>query len=318
MFIACVSLILGFLLLVKGADYFVEGASTIAKKLHIPAFIVGLTIVAFGTSAPELAVSVSAAIKGSNDIAIGNVVGSNLFNLLVVLGCSALIKPMIVEANMIKRDFPISILVAVVLGILSLDMIYGKEAMVLGRVDGTILLVLFGLYMYITVRLALKVRKGSQPDEEVDDDSSLLKSIIICVLGLIGIVIGGNIAVDGAKEIARGFGLSEAFIGLTIVALGTSLPELVTSIVAAKKGKSDIALGNVLGSNIFNVLLILGTSATIFPMDMSSTYLYDVLILIIVSLLVFVPVFITKKVGRGLGIAMVLSYVGYTIYLFVR
>lgn len=315
---AIIFLVIGFLLLVKGADYFVDGAASIATKLRIPSFIIGLTIVAFGTSAPELAVSLSAALKGSNDIAIGNVVGSNIFNTLVVLGASAVITPIAVEKGIIKKDFPLCILVSALLGLLSLDMfLFQSSSMTIGRIDGITLLLVFIYFMYTTVKSGMKQR--SETEETEDKQSpSLWKSIFICLVGLAGIIIGGDLSVDGAKEIARAFGLSEAFIGLTIVAFGTSLPELVTSIIAAKKGENDIAVGNVVGSNIFNILLILGLSATILPMNVSNTYLYDIGILIIVSLITFIPIAKTKKVSRNMGIIMVISYILYTAYLILR
>lgn len=320
--ISLLKLVIGFLLLVKGADYFVEGASSIARKLRIPIFVIGLTIVAFGTSAPELAVSISAALKGSNDIAIGNVVGSNIFNTLVVLGASAAITPIAVEKGMIKKDYPLSIFAAILLGVLSLDMLLFKApAMSLGRVDGIILLIAFAFFMYTTVKSGLKERETLSSEQEKTLSNMhmpMWKSILILVVGLAGIVIGGDMSVEGAKEIARAFGLSEALIGLTIVAIGTSLPELVTSIVAAKKGESDIAVGNVIGSNIFNVVFILGTSATILPMNVSSTYLYDIGMLIGVMVITYIPIAKTRRVGRPMGIAMVLAYVTYTVYLIMR
>ncbi|MBQ8527943.1 MAG: calcium/sodium antiporter [Lachnospiraceae bacterium] len=318
---AIIFLIIGFLLLVKGADYFVDGAASIATKLRIPSFVIGLTIVAFGTSAPELAVSLSAALKGSNDIAIGNVVGSNIFNTLVVLGASAAITPIAVEKGIIKKDFPLCILVSVLLGLLSLDMfLFQSSSMTIGRIDGITLLLAFIYFMYTTVKSGMKQRSETEETEETEDKQSpsLWKSIFICLVGLAGIIIGGDLSVDGAKEIARAFGLSEAFIGLTIVAFGTSLPELVTSIIAAKKGENDIAVGNVIGSNIFNILLILGLSATILPMNVSNTYLYDIGILIIISLVTFIPIAKTKKVSRSMGITMVISYILYTAYLILR
>lgn len=312
---AIIVLLIGFLLLVKGADWFVEGASSIAKKIKIPSFVIGLTIVAFGTSAPELAVSVTAALKGSNDIAIGNVVGSNIFNTLVVLGMSAAIMPIIVEKGMIKRDYPMSIFVSLLLGVLAMDTIlWKKPGMQIGRGDGIILLLVFAVYMFMTVKAGIQNRIEDEPIEEL----SLWKSILIAVLGLAGIVLGGDWSVDGAKEIARILGMSEALIGLTIVAIGTSLPELVTSIVAARKGENDIAVGNVIGSNIFNILLILGVSSVIHPMDVSQTYLYDIGMLILTMLAVYLPIAKTKKVGRGTGIVMVLCYVVYTVYLILR
>lgn len=320
--IAIVSLVVGFILLVKGADYFVEGASSIAKGLHIPAIVIGLTVVAFGTSAPELAVSISAAMKGSNDIAIGNVVGSNMFNLLMVVGFSAVIKPLVIQKSMIKKDYPLSVLAAVLLGVLSMDMVLGgAKEMMIGRMDGIILLVCFAAFMYMTIKEAFRGREELKKEHEAEVENmsySMGKSILISLLGLGGIIIGGNLSVDGAKEIARAFGLSEALIGLTIVAIGTSLPELVTSIVAAKKGESDIAMGNVVGSNIFNIFLILGTSATILPMKVSSTYIYDISILLVISILVFIPMAKNKKVGRPMGVTMILTYAAYTAYLIMR
>lgn len=315
-------LIVGFVLLVKGADFFVEGASSIAKRMHIPTIVIGLTIVAFGTSAPELAVSLSAAIKGSNDIAIGNVVGSNIFNLLVVIGVSAMISPLTVKRSMIKKDYPLSIFASVLLGVLCLDsVLFREKETTLGRMDGVILLVCFVFFMYITVREGLRGRKDAKKEheDEVENMSFPIgKSIVLLVVGLAGIVFGGDLSVEGAKEIARAFGLSEALIGLTIVAIGTSLPELVTSIVAAKKGESDIALGNVVGSNLFNIFFILGCSATILPMHVSGTYIYDIGLLIIVSVLAFIPIAKSKKVGRVMGGVMTLAYVAYTVYLIMR
>lgn len=321
-FVSLIKLVIGFLLLVKGADYFVEGASSIAKKLRIPTFVIGLTIVAFGTSAPELAVSISAALKGSNDIAIGNVVGSNIFNTLVVLGASAAITPIAVEKGIIKKDYPLSIFAAILLGVLSLDMILFKApAMTISRVDGIILLVAFAFFMYTTVKAGLKQRAAANPEHEEALANMYMpawKSILILVVGLAGIVIGGDLSVEGAKEIARAFGLSEALIGLTIVAFGTSLPELVTSIIAARKGESDIAVGNVIGSNIFNIFFILGVSATILPMNVSSTYLYDIAVLVAVMVLSYIPIAKTKKVSRGMGVTMVAAYLAYTVYLIMR
>ncbi len=321
--LSLVKLVVGFLLLVKGADWFVEGASSVAKKLRIPAFVIGLTIVAFGTSAPELAVSLTAALKGSNDIAIGNVVGSNIFNTLVVLGASAAITPIAVEKGILKKDYPLSIFAAVLLMILSMDMILFKAPeMTISRVDGIILLIVFAFFMYTTVKAGLKERSATAEDDHEQELANMSmpigKSIIIMAVGLAGIVFGGDLSVEGAKEIARAFGLSEALIGLTIVAFGTSLPELVTSVIAAKKGESDIAVGNVIGSNLFNIFFILGMSATILPMNVSSTYLYDMLVLVAVMVLTYIPIAKTKKVGRGLGITMVLAYFAYTAYLIMR
>lgn len=316
--LSVLSVIIGFVLLVKGADFFVDGASSVAKKFHIPSIVIGLTIVAFGTSAPELAVSISAALKGSNDIAVGNVVGSNLFNTLVVLGTSAAIVPIIVKKSIVKRDYPLAIFAAVLLGVLSMDMLFSKSSgMTISRIDGVILLICFAFFMYSTVKEGLKGRAEADKEEEIET-FSVGKSILLIVAGLAGIVIGGDMSVEGAKEIARALGLSEALIGLTIVAVGTSLPELVTSVVAARKGESDIAVGNVIGSNLFNIFCILGISATILPMNVSSTYVYDMAFLILVMIATYIPIWKKEKVERGMGIVMVTTYVFYTIYLIVR
>lgn len=314
-------LILGFLLLVKGADLFVDGASSIAKRLRIPSLIIGLTIVAFGTSAPELAVSVTAALKGSNDIALGNVVGSNVFNLLVVIGVSAMICPLAVEKSMIKKDYPLSIGATILLAILVMDQFFWhKDTMSLSRIDGMILLIIFALFMYLTIREGLAKRKEhlQSQEAEIPVKYNLPVSFLLSVAGLLGIIFGGDMTVNSAKEITRAFGLSEALIGLTIVAIGTSLPELVTSVVASKKGESDIALGNAVGSNLFNILFILGTSSAILPMGVNQSYLYDIGFLTLVSLLVFIPIAAKQKIGRGVGTAMTGSYILYTIYLIMR
>ena len=315
MILSLIRLVVGFLLLVKGADMFVDGASSVAKKLKIPAFVIGLTIVAFGTSAPELAVSITAAMKGSNDIAIGNVVGSNIFNTLVVLGASAAITPIAVDKGMIRKDYPLSIFAAVLLGVLAMDTVLFKaSAMTLGRMDGIILLIAFAGFMVMTVKAGM----DNRVEEEESEAMPVLKAVAFIVIGLAGIVYGGDMSVEGAKGIARFFGLSEAIIGLTIVAIGTSLPELVTSVIAARKGESDIAVGNVIGSNIFNVFLILGTSSAILPMNVSDTYLYDIGMLIGVMVLTYLPIAKTKRVSRSMGIIMVLAYVAYTVYLIMR
>lgn len=317
MLIAILQLVIGFVLLVKGADLFVDGSSSLAKRFHIPSVVIGLTIVAFGTSAPELAVSMSAALKGSNDIAIGNVVGSNIFNTLVVLGASAAITPIAVEKGIIKKDYPLSIFAAILLAVLSLDIIFGKESMMIGRVDGIILLVCFVFFLYTTIKTAMKGNAGVDGEEEIKN-LPMWKCLLFIALGLAGIVWGGDLSVEGAKAIARSFGLSEALIGLTIVACGTSLPELVTSVVAARKGESDIAVGNVVGSNIFNIFFILGTSATILPMNVSSSYVFDMAILVATMIIPFIFIAKTKKVSRSFGLIMIAAYVAYTAYLIIR
>lgn len=314
--VSIMKLVIGFVLLVKGADLFVDGSSSVAKKFHIPSVVIGLTIVAFGTSAPELAVSMSAALKGSNDIAIGNVVGSNIFNTLVVLGASAAITPIAVEKGIIKKDYPLSIFAAVLLAVLSLDILFGADAMTISRIDGIILLVCFAFFLYSTIKSALSGK--TEVEEEEIKNIPIWKSLLFIGIGLAGIVFGGDLSVEGAKEIARFFGLSEALIGLTIVAFGTSLPELVTSVIAAKKGESDIAVGNVVGSNIFNIFLIIGTSATILPMNVSSSYVFDMAVLVATMIIPFIVIAKTKKVSRANGLIMIAAYVAYTVYLIIR
>lgn len=305
-----VLLIVGFLLLIKGADFFVEGSAAVAKKLRVPTMIIGLTIVAMGTSAPECAVSIAASIKGSNAMAISNVVGSNIFNLMVVSGFCALFTPLIVHAKTLKQEFPFSILAAIVM------LIAGFIGMTLGRIDGVILLVLFAFFLAWMVKSALKARVNAEDIEEENvKDLGNLQCLLYIIGGIIAIVIGGDLVVDSATEIARTFGLSENLIGLTIVAFGTSLPELVTSAVAAKKGEVDMALGNVIGSNIFNILLVAGIAATVSPMAFLMENVIDLVILIVMSIVVWSFASTKKKIGRAEGVFMLIIYVAYIVYI---
>lgn len=317
-------LIVGFVLLIKGADYFVDGSSSVAKILKVPTIIIGLTVVAFGTSMPEFSVSVTAAMKGSNDLAVSNVLGSNIFNLLVVLGCCALLNPVQAQSSLLKREFPFSIFVTVILLFLNADFSIdkvrrGNEQFVLGRMGGILFLILFGVFLYATVKTALKAREG-QEDTEYEEYVSMspAKSAAYIIVGLAGIVLGGELVVDSACRIAETFGLSQTFIGLTIVALGTSLPELVTSMVAAGKGENDLAVGNVVGSNIFNILLILGASATITPIALEVTAVYDTLILIGASLAVYVSAIGGHKIDRREGAMFLLAYLAFFVYVLIR
>lgn len=309
-------LVVGFFLLIKGADFFVDGSGSIARKLRIPDIIVGLTIVAMGTSAPELAVSISAALGGSSDIAIGNVVGSNILNILVILGLSAVIIPLKVDASMFKRDFPMLLASAVLLP--AVCILGGKRV---GRIGGLCLLALFVFYMIITVRSAIAYRKNSDGQAEDTSEIKILpwwKSIVFTIGGAIVIVIGGKISVNAATDIAKMLGLSEAIIGLTVVALGTSLPELVTSVIAAKKGCSDIALGNIVGSNIFNTLLILGTTAVIRPFSVATASIIDTIILLGITIYLIIASATSKKIGRKEGSSFLLIYIVYAVYIFMR
>lgn len=309
--ISFVLLVVGFVLLVWGADKFVAGASAFAGRLGVSPLLIGLTIVAFGTSAPELAVSVTAALKGANEIAVGNIVGSNLFNLLVVAGLSAVLCPLVMDRTLLRRDWPMSTGAAILLCIML------ATGSMISRIEGLILLALFAVVLTMQIRAAMQ-GKASAADEE--DGAVQMPGIMIAVsivLGLVCIVAGGQFAVNGATGIARMFGLSETLIGLTIVAVGTSLPELVTSLVAARKGQNEIAMGNVIGSNLFNILLILGTSAAITPIHVQPTAVIDTIVLIAASIIFFLP---ARKgnLGRTPGAVMALSYVAYTVYLIMR
>lgn len=311
-------LIIGFFLLIKGAEIFVDGASSIAKKIGIPSVIVGLTIVSLGTSAPELAVSLISSFNGNNGIAVGNVLGSNLFNTLVVLGGTAIVAPLIIKKSTIKRDYITTLLVTILTCFLIFGLVPKSENM-LSRISGIILLVVCIAYMFILVKAA---KKDSVKDEENTSEIKMSKNILLSLIGVVGIVFGGNLVVDSATNIAYALGMSEKLVGLTIVAVGTSLPELVTSIVAALKGENDIALGNVLGSNIFNLVLILGASATISPITVSGVMLIDLIILIAVTLFIGALIFFNKKedkrLGRLEGIILVGIYVAYLAYIIMR
>lgn len=315
-------LILGFVLLIKGADFFVDGSSSVAKILKVPSIIIGLTVVAFGTSMPEMSVSVTAALQGSNDLAVSNVLGSNIFNLLMVLGCCALMSPVRTDEAILKREFPFSIFIAVVLLLLNSDfsvakVLAGDESFVLGRAGGILLLMLFAMFLYATVKNALAARKENDEEEEYKVMSPV-KSAIYIIGGLAGIVWGGDLVVESASAIAVTFGWSQTFIGLTIVAIGTSLPELVTSVVAAKKGENDLAVGNVVGSNIFNVLLILGTSAVISPIRLEVSAVYDTLILIVASIVVYVTALTKREIKRGEGVLCLILYAAFFVYVLMR
>ena len=301
-------LIVGFFLLVKGADLFVDGSSSVAKLFKIPSVIIGLTIVSIGTSLPEAAVSVTSSLKGSYDLSIANVVGSNIFNLLVVVGASALICPFAVDKMIMKRDFPICIGITGFLTVMLIDC-------TLSRIEAGVLFAIFVAYIIVLVVSALK---NPQNSEEDDKPMSVSKSLLFILLGGAGIILGGTFTVDSAKFFAAAFGMSEMLIGLTVVAVGTSLPELVTSIVAAKKGESEIALGNVVGSCIFNIMFILGMSGLVHPLNCGIEALIDSIILIAINILMYILCIINKKVNRPEGLACVLAYVIYVAYTVLR
>ena len=301
-------LIVGFILLIKGADMFVDGSSSIASLLKVPGVVIGLTIVALGTSAPEAAVSITAGFAGSNEIAISNIIGSNLFNFLSVVGVCAAIKAFDSDHDILKRDFPVSIALSILLFVLMLD---GT----ISRIDGVLLVAILIIYIFCMVRSALKNRV--EADEEIKVMSPL-KSIIFCLIGVAAIIGGGQLVVDSATKIALAFGMSQTLVGLTIIAIGTSLPELVTSIVAAGKGQSGMALGNVVGSSIFIIVFILGCSSTLNAIDVVPEVLIDATLLIGVNLIVFFFCKTKQKVERWEGIVCVLLYCVYTGYIIMR
>lgn len=300
-------LIVGFVLLVKGADFFVSGASSVAKALKVPSVIIGLTIVAMGTSAPETAVSITASLGGNNGISLGNIIGSNIFNLLMVIGISAVIIPFNSDKEILKRDMLWNVAITVLLLVLIFD---GS----LSRLDGVILLAGIAAYLTVVVRSALKNRVEDNSDEKV----SVPKAVVFILGGLAAIVFGGDLVVDNASLIAKSLGMSDTLVGLTIVAIGTSLPELVTSIVAAKKGDSGLALGNAVGSCIFNILFILGIASTIAPMTADYEIIADVCILIFVSIVTYIFARSKERVSRLEGLFCVLIYGTYSAYIIMR
>lgn len=297
-------LILGFMMLVKGADWFVEGTSKFARKLGIPQLVVGLTIVAMGTSAPEAAVSITAALKGTGDIAIGNVVGSNILNILIILGITAVITSVAIQKSTLKIEIPYMLVVTVML------ILMGLTGECVSKMEGVLLWVMFVAYL---VYLFLLAKKGTQEDEPVATKTRRL--LASAVIGGVIVVWGSNITVDAATKIASVMGMSERFIGLTIVALGTSLPELVTSVTAARKGNADIAIGNIVGSNIFNILFVLGTSALITPVPYEHRFLADGFVAVGAGVLLWISVFKTMELKRKWGIIMLLCYLAYFVYL---
>lgn len=331
-------LLVGFVFLVKGADFFVDGSSAVAKRLKVPSIVVGLTIVAIGTSLPELAVSAFASAQGSNAIAFSNVMGSNFFNMLIVLGVSALFSQIPVRESLFKREFPFLFVITIMTVLFAGDNIFfgGKFGKVnifsfrlddiyagtIDTVEGIILVVLFIVFLCRTVSFAMKERMNTE--DTTEELLSKSKCILYIVGGAIAIVAGGELVVEAAKELARAAGMSEVLIGLTIVALGTSLPELVTSVVAARKGEVDIAVGNVIGSNIANILLVLGVSSTISPVSIRAKSLIDAVFTLCVTILLFVVAFVGKNekkertLNRIEGIILIITYIAYLTYIICR
>ena len=306
-------LIAGFVLLIKGADFFVDGSSSTAKKLKVPSLIIGMTIVAMGTSLPEASVSISASLAGKNSLSISNAVGSNIFNLMVVIGLCALFAAVPVNRETLKRDLPLSLIVAGML--LGLGAAGGR----ISHLDGAILLAVFAIFLFLMVKSAMNSRKnGGSAEQDEYEIMPTWKCIIYIVGGVIAIIAGGKMVVEGASDIARSFGMSDTLIGMTIVAIGTSLPERVTSVVAVRKKEIDMALGNAVGSNIFNILFVLGIASAISPMTFTTENLIDTAVLIAMSFIILIFCLPNKKLVRWHGVVMLLLYAVYTVYLFVR
>lgn len=311
-----VLLIIGFAFLVKGADAFVEGSSSIAKHFQVPSLIIGMTIVAMGTSLPETAVSVTASIAGSNALAVSNAVGSNIFNLMVVIGVCAVLTPVAVQKSSLKIDIPFSIVCALLL------LVLGHDRMMLTRVNGLILIVLFAFFILYMIRSAQHSMNNEDSEFAAEAAEmkvmSVPKSLIFIVIGIAGITLGSDWVVDGAKTIASAFGISENLIGLTIVAFGTSLPELMTSIVAARKNEVDMALGNAVGSNIFNILMVLGIASALSPIAFIQENIIDIIILVGFSFIVWLMAWTKHRLDKIEGLAMILLYAGYVVYICIR
>ena len=305
-FLQIILLVVGFVMLVKGADWFVEGAAGIAEKFGIPQLVVGLTIVAMGTSAPEAAVSITAALKDNAGISVGNVVGSNILNILIILGVTGVITSVAVQKSTLIAEIPYMLVITIVL------LVMGFTGNSINRVEGAILWVMFIAYLIYLYFLAKKGTEG-----ESKENRSTWKLLLYAIVGGVIVVWGSDITVDAATYIAEKAGLSQRFIGLTIVALGTSLPEFVTSVTAARKGNADIAIGNIVGSNIFNILFVLGTSSLIIPLKFESHFLVDAIIAIVAGVILWVSVIKSKKLTRPWGIVMLLVYGVYLLYLFM-
>ena len=317
-------LVAGFVLLIKGADFFVEGSSSVAKRFHVPAVIIGLTVVAMGTSLPETAVSVTASITNNNELAVSNAVGSNIFNLMVVIGFCAVMTPVMVGKDTIKRDIPFSAICAVMLLAFGICAVGDAQGMTLGHLDGVILLLFFAGYIFVLIRRTLAAQKsGEAVDVEGGSDEeikllSIPKSLLFIVGGAAGIAIGGDLTVDTASRIAVEMGMSQTLVGLTIVSIGTSLPELVTSIVAARKNEIGMALGNALGSHVFNILMVLGIASAISPIEFLTENIIDIVILLVFTLIVWLFAATKQRLDRREGILMLLLYAAYAVYIIVR
>ena len=308
-------LLIGFVFLIKGADIFVDGASDTARKFRVPKMLIGLTIVSFGTSAPELAVSIQSILSGKGDILLGNVVGSNVLNILLILGVASLVGTLRVNTATVKKEIPVLVLITLAFAALLSDKIFGLAENIFTRQDGVVLLLFFCIFIYYLIGMA---RKKDTNEEENKDEKpvKLVKALLMIVVGLIGIVLGSDFVVKGASEIAATFGVSQRIISLTIVALGTSLPELVTSVIATKKGEYDIAIGNIVGSNIFNIGIVAGLPVAIFGGVGGGAFSYiDIIALIISAVVLFFFARHGGRIGYKKGIIFLLMFVAYYGYV---
>ena len=313
MVINIILLIVGFVILIKGADVFVDGASSLARNFKLSAMFIGLTIVSFGTSAPEFAVSVQSLLKGSGEIVLGNVIGSNILNILLILGISSLFHPLTVKNNTVKKELPITLLLSMLLLVLMNDAIFGFPENTFSRQDGIVLTLFFSVFVYYLISM-MRNKVDNKNDDEIK--YSVTKSIVYVLIGLICVVVGSNFVVDSASNIALALGVSERMVALTIVALGTSLPELVTSVTATRKGEYDIAIGNVVGSNIFNIGIVLGIPVSIFGGINNLTFNpIDLVMLFVSALILFLFAFKDRKIYRGEGMVMLFMFTVYYSYV---
>ncbi|MFC0469853.1 calcium/sodium antiporter [Halalkalibacter kiskunsagensis] len=312
-------LLLGFILLIKGANYFVDGSSNIATMLNISPLLIGLTIVAFGTSSPEATVSILAALNGNADVAMGNVVGSNIFNITLVVGITAMLNPLKVENDTIRKEIPFTMLASVVLLIFISDvMLQSATNNVITRSEGLVLLLIFAVFLYYIFEVVRNHKASFTRVEKPVQTKNWGKPIILTIAGLAAIIFGGDLVVKSSTEIAYSIGMSETLVGLTIVAVGTSLPELVTSITAALKKQSEIALGNIVGSNIFNILFVLGASSVIVPLGVDARIFIDVVIMIVLTFLLLLFSRTHFKVGKAEGLILAVIYIIYLVYIIMR
>lgn len=314
MLISIFLLIIGFIILIKGADFFVDGTVDIANKLKISKMLIGLTIVSFGTSAPEFAVSIKSMLIGSGDIVLGNVIGSNILNILLIVGCSAVIHSLVVKNNTVKKELPIVMLITVLFGVLLSDNLFDNVKNTFTRSDGIVLILFFAVFLYYLIKMA---RKKEQTDEK-ENKISIGKAILLTIIGIVGIVLGSNFVVDNACNIAKIIGVSERLISLTIIALGTSLPELVTSVTATIKGEYDIAIGNVVGSNIFNIGIVIGVPVALLGGIGTIAFSYiDLIVMIVSAFILFIFSFNDYKITRREGIMLLLLFIFYYGYVIV-